>query len=157
MVLFLKNLAFTIVAPGTAAFLIPWLMVGGRRTELGFMTMVSILLFVVGSAIYLWCVWDFATFGRGTPAPIDPPKKLVVRGLYQYSRNPMVVGVLILILAWAVSFKAIILVVYALIVGLAFHAVIVVYEEPHLRKLFGDSYLDYCARVPRWLPHLKGN
>ena len=90
LILFLKNLAFTIVAPGTAAFLIPWLIVGGRRTELGFMTMVSILLFVVGSAIYLLCVWDFATFGRGTPAPLDPPKQLVVRGLVHYSRDPMV-------------------------------------------------------------------
>jgi len=68
----------------------------------------------------------------------------------------MVVGVLILILAWAASFKAIILVVYALIIGLAFHAVIVIYEEPHLRKLFGELYLDYCARVPRWLPSIKG-
>ena len=157
MVLFLKNLVFSIAVPGTAAFLIPWLIVGGRRTELGFMTMVSILFFILGLAIYLWCVWDFAAFGRGTPAPIDPPKKLVVRGLYQVSRNPMYVAVLILILAWATSFSAIILVVYALILGIAFHAVIVIYEEPHLRKLFGDEYVDYCARVPRWLPRFQSN
>ena len=155
MVLFLKNLAFTIVAPGTAAFLIPWLIVGGRPTELGLMTLVSTLLFVLGAAIYLWCVWDFATFGRGTPAPIDAPKKLVVRGLYQYSRNPMYLGVLILILAWAASFKAIILLVYMLIVGLAFHTFVILYEEPHLRKLFGESYFNYCTRVPRWLPRLR--
>ncbi len=155
MVLFLKNLAFTIVAPGTAAFLIPWLIVGGKHTVLGFMTFLSVLFFILGSAIYLWCVWDFATFGRGTPAPIDPPKKLVIRGLYQYSRNPMYVGVLILILAWAASFKAIILVVYALLISIAFHAVIIIYEEPHLRSLFGDSYLGYCARVPRWIPHFR--
>jgi protein-S-isoprenylcysteine O-methyltransferase Ste14 len=155
MVLFLKNLAFTIIAPGTAAFLIPWLIVGGRLTELGLMTLVSTLLFILGAAIYLWCVWDFATFGRGTPAPIDAPKKLVVRGLYQYSRNPMYLGVLILILAWAASFKAIILLVYMLIVGLAFHTFVILYEEPHLRKLFGESYFNYCARVPRWLPRLR--
>ena len=155
MVLFLKNLVFTIVVPGTAAFWIPWLIVGGNQTDLGFMTLVSVLLFILGSAIYLWCVWDFATFGRGTPAPIDPPKKLVIRGLYQFSRNPMYVGVLILILAWAASFKAIILVVYALLISIAFHAVIIIYEEPHLRSLFGDSYLDYCARVPRWIPHFR--
>ncbi len=157
MVLFLKNLAFTIVAPGTAAFLIPWLIVGGRRTELGFMTMVSILLFVVGSAIYLWCVWDFATFGRGTPALIDAPKKLVIRGLYRYSRNPMYIGVLTLILAWATSFKAVILLVYMLIVGIAFHAFVIIYEEPHLLKLFGESYFNYCARVPRWFPSVRGS
>lgn len=155
MVLFLKNLAFTIIAPGTAAFLIPWLIVGGRLTELGLMTLVSTLLFILGAAIYLWCVWDFATIGRGTPAPIDAPKKLVVRGLYQYSRNPMYLGVLILILAWAASFKAIILLVYMLIVGLAFHTFVILYEEPHLRKLFGESYFNYCARVPRWLPRLR--
>jgi len=155
MVLFLKNLAFTIVAPGTAAFLIPWLIVGGKRTDLGFMTLVSTLFFVLGSAIYLWCIWDFATVGRGTPAPIDAPKKLVTRGLYQYSRNPMYIGVLILILAWATSFKAIILLVYMLIVGLAFHTFVILYEEPHLRKLFGESYFNYCARVPRWLPRYR--
>ena len=156
MVLFLKNLAFTIVAPGTAAFLIPWLIVGGKRTDLGFMTLVSTLFFILGSAIYFWCLWDFATVGRGTPAPIDAPKKLVTRGLYQYSRNPMYIGVLILILAWATSFKAVILLVYMLIVGLAFHTFVILYEEPHLRKLFGESYFNYCARVPRWLPRIRG-
>ena len=156
MVLFLKNLAFTIVAPGTAAFLIPWLIVGGKRTDLGFMTLVSTLFFILGSAIYFWCLWDFATVGRGTPAPIDAPKKLVTRGLYQYSRNPMYIGVLILILAWATSFKAVILLVYMLIVGLAFHTFVILYEEPHLRKLFGESYFNYCARVPRWLPSIRG-
>ena len=98
MVLFLKNLAFTIVAPGTAAFLIPWLIVGGRPTELGLMTLVSTLLFIMGAAIYLWCVWEFATYGRGPPATLEAPTQLVVRGLYQYSRNPMYVGDLILIL-----------------------------------------------------------
>ena len=118
------------------------------------MTLLSTLLFILGAAIYLWCLWDFATFGRGTPAPIDAPKKLVVRGLYQYSRNPMYVGVLILILAWAASFKAIILLVYMLIVGLAFHTCVILYEEPHLSKLFAESYFNYCARVPRWLPRL---
>ena len=155
LILFFKNLAFTIVAPGTVAFLIPWVIVGRGYTQLGFMTLISTLLFILGAAIYLWCVWDFATFGRGTPAPIDAPKNLVVHGLYQYSRNPMYVGVLILILAWAASFTAIILIVYALIVFAVFHAFVIMYEEPHLRKLFGDSYTEYCAKVPRWVPDFR--
>ena len=155
MVLFLKNLAFTIVAPGTAAFLIPWLMVGGRRTELGFMTMVSILLFVAGSAIYLWCVWDFATFGRGTPAPIDAPKKLVTRGLYRYSRNPMYIGVLSVILGEALWLESGLLLLYMAFVFTAFNTFIRVYEEPTLRRSYGEEYERYCESTPRWRPRIS--
>ena len=102
--------------------------------------------------IYLWCKWDFAILGHGTPAPIDAPKKLIVRGLYRYTRNPMYLGVLILILGWAILFQATSLIFYALAAGAYFHMFIVVYEEQHLKHEFGKEYDDYCVRVNRWIP-----
>ena len=99
-------------------------------------------------------MWDFASFGKGTPAPIDAPKKLIIRGLYRYTRNPMYVGVLTVVLAWVVLFQAAGLVVYAVIVATCFHMFILLYEEPHLEREFGSEYLVYKSNVGRWLPRL---
>jgi protein-S-isoprenylcysteine O-methyltransferase Ste14 len=152
VMLFLKNLLFIVIAPGTVAVYLPWLIAGDGSSASGIWLAGSTVLFVAGGAVYLRCVWDFAVFGRGTPAPIDPPKRLVVRGLYRYLRNPMYVGVLTTILAWAVLFRAPLLLLYAFGVGAVCHTFVVLYEEPHLRKIFGKPYDDYCSRVGRWLP-----
>ena len=152
MLLFLKNLVFTLVVPGTFAVYLPWLIARGLPIgSLGYV-LTSFVLVLIGGTIYIWCLWDFATFGRGTPAPIDAPKRLVVRGLYRYTRNPMYVGVLNVIVGWAVLLQAPTLVLYAFAVGVAFHLFVVLYEEPHLRRLFGVDYETYCSRVSRWLP-----
>lgn len=152
MMLLLKNLLFTLVVPGTIGVYVPLLLARGRPPASGLVFLLALALLAIGGVIYAWCVWDFAAFGRGTPAPIDAPKKLVVRGLYQYTRNPMYVGVLTILLGWAVLFNAPGLLIYALCVGLGFHLFVVFYEEPHLQKLFGSSYEEYRARVGRWLP-----
>lgn len=154
MLLFLKNLVFTLLIPATAAVYIPWLIAGERDIASGALAAVALPLLLAGSAIYLWCAWDFAVFGRGTPAPIDAPKRLVVRGLYRYARNPMYIGVLTVILGRAVLFEAPSLLLYALALGAGFHLFVVLYEEPHLRKIFGDEYVRYCSCVGRWLPML---
>ena len=154
MLLFLKNLVFTLIVPGTAAVYLPWLIVRGQPIgSLGYVLTASVLV-LLGGTIYLWCLWDFAIFGRGTPAPIDAPQRLVVRGLYRYTRNPMYIGVLTVVLGWAALFKSLPLVLYAFAVGAVFHLFIVLYEEPHLRRVFGVKYGDYCARVGRWLPRV---
>lgn len=152
MALFLKNLLFTVLVPGTVAVYVPQLIAQGRSTASGFSLTVAIALLLLGAAVYAWCLWDFATFGRGTPAPIDAPKKLVVRGLYRYTRNPMYVGVLTVILGWVALFRATTLVFYALAVGTCFQLFVVLYEEPHLEREFGDQYEAYRSRVRRWLP-----
>lgn len=152
MLLLLKNLLFTLAVPGTVAIYVPLLIVRVLSPDSGIRLLVSLVFFLVGGSIYTWCVWDFAVFGRGTPAPIDAPKKLVVRGLYRYTRNPMYLGVLTIILGWAVLYKAPRLVLYALCVGVCFQCFIVFYEEPHLQRVFGSSYEEYRARVGRWLP-----
>jgi len=155
MMLFLKNLLFTLVVPGTVAVYVPLVIVQHRPPTSGPLFALALAMLALGDAIYAWCVWDFATFGRGTPAPIDAPKKLVVRGLYRYTRNPMYVGVLTVILGWAVLFQAAAVVLYVLLVGTCFHLFIVLYEERHLQKEFGGEYEDYRSRVRRWLPRLR--
>ena len=152
MILFAKNLLFTLIVPGTVAVYLPFLLVQGLAAGCNGILAAALALFAAGGAIYAWCVWDFASFGRGTPAPIDAPKKLVVRGLYRYSRNPMYLGVLTVILGWAVLYRSPTLVLYALVVGSGFQLFIVLYEERHLLREFGSEYEAYCAGVSRWLP-----
>lgn len=155
MALLLKNLLFTVLVPGTVAVYFPLLIARGHSVGSGFAVTISLVVLTLGAAIYAWCVWDFATFGRGTPAPIDAPKKLVVRGLYRYTRNPMYVGVLTVILGWATLFQAAYVLLYALMVGTCFHLFIVFYEEHHLAREFGSQYEAYRSRVGRWLPRYE--
>jgi protein-S-isoprenylcysteine O-methyltransferase Ste14 len=155
VLLLCKNLLFTLLVPGTVAVYLPLRIAAGRSPGTGARFAVGCLVLVVGAWIYAWCVWDFARFGRGTPAPIDAPKRLVARGLYRYTRNPMYVGVLTVILGWAVLFRASALIAYALAVAACFQSFVVLYEEPHLRAEFGSEYEDYRARVGRWLPRRR--
>lgn len=151
--LLLKNLLFTVVVPGTGAVLVPLYLARSRfPPPPGVTFALGLALLGIGGVAYLWCVWDFATFGRGTPAPIDAPKKLVIRGLYRYTRNPMYVAVLTVVLGWGVLLQSPILFLYALLAGAAFHLFVVLYEEPTLSRQFGDEYEGYRTRVNRWLP-----
>jgi len=154
MILLLKNLLFMVIVPGAAAVYLPLYIAREWSAASGGGFFSALVLFTAGGAMYVWCMWDFAVFGRGTPAPIDPPKKLVVRGLYRYTRNPMYLSVMTVILGWAVLYQAEVLGLYALALGLIFHLFILFYEEPHLRGVFGKEYEDYCAAVGRWVPKL---
>lgn len=148
----LKNALFTLVVPGTVGGVAPWwLAMRGDRVETP--AWLSGPLFVAGLAIYGWCLWDFAAHGRGTPAPVDAPKRLVLRGLYRWTRNPMYVGVLTVLAGWFAFAPSVPVGAYAVLVALSFHTFVVRYEEPHLAAAFGE-YAAYRARVPRWLPRL---
>jgi protein-S-isoprenylcysteine O-methyltransferase Ste14 len=153
--LILKNLLFTLIAPCSVALYIPYLLTRRETVKGGLSPVVAILFFAIGGVIYFWCLWHFASYGRGTPAPIDSPKKLVIRGLYKYVRNPMYVGVITTILGWVILYHSWFLLIYAFFVWICFELFIVFYEEPHLRKFFGDEYEQYCARVGRWIPKIK--
>jgi protein-S-isoprenylcysteine O-methyltransferase Ste14 len=155
-VLVLKNLLFTVIVPGTVGVYLPLLIAAQRTPAQGPWLALSVGLLLVGAGIYSWCIWDFASYGRGTPAPIDAPKRLVVRGLYRYCRNPMYLGVFTTIVGWAALFQQASLLAYALVVGLCFHLFVVLYEEPHLQRTFGSSYQEYRAQVGRWLPGTGG-
>jgi protein-S-isoprenylcysteine O-methyltransferase Ste14 len=147
----IKNLLFTLIVPGTVGVYVPLMLSRGRAAATGPAFVAAIAVLAVGGAIYGWCVVDFASFGRGTPLPLDAPKRLVRRGLYRYSRNPMYVGVLTVILGWAVLYRSAAVVAYGVAVAVAFHSFIVFYEERKLRELFGSDYEQYRREVPRWL------
>ncbi len=151
MLLFLKNLLFTLIVPGTVGILVPLLIVPHAEANNSGISLGSYPLLLSGALIYTWCIWDFATFGRGTPAPIDPPTRLVIRGLYRFSRNPMYVGVLTLIAGWSLLFLSSSIALYGAAVGVGFHLFIRHYEEPKLLELFGDEYREYRKRVRRWV------
>jgi protein-S-isoprenylcysteine O-methyltransferase Ste14 len=155
---FLKTLVFSILVPGTVIIYGPlWLLTtqGPLHLPIDTLWVLGVIPFLLGVALYLWCAWHFTFTGRGTPAPIDPPKHLVARGPYRVVRNPMYGGVLTAVLGEALLFQSLTLVVYAALVLLAVHLFVVFYEEPFLRQQFGASYQDYCAQVPRWIPRLS--
>lgn len=152
--LILKNVLFTLLIPGTAAIYAPLCITRVLPSPAGSACWLSAPIFLLGFGIYAWCLWDFATFGRGTPLPIDAPKRLVVRGLYRYTRNPMYVGVLTTVFGWVVLYRAPTIAAYALLLWACFQSFIVFYEEPHLSRLFGREYEEYRSRVGRWLPRL---
>lgn len=155
MLLLLKNFLFTVFVPGTVAVVIPYRILArpGSALTLDLPRLLwSAPLFLLGAGIYFWCLWDFAVTGRGTPAPIDPPKRLVVRGLYRHVRNPMYLGVLLVVAGWAAFSRSDRVVEYGLGVAVLFHLLVVLVEEPLLRHRFGAAYEAYCRAVGRWLP-----
>jgi len=157
----LKTLLFTILVPGTVIVLIPGMLLTRTNPPAAISTgaawLLGLALLLVGAGLYLRCAWDFVVAGRGTPAPIDPPEHLVVRGLYRLVRNPMYVGVVLCVSGEAIIFASARLLIYAVLLFLCFHVFVVAFEEPTLRRKFGSSYVQYCATVPRWVPHIWRN
>jgi len=154
--LLLKNILFTVLVPGTAVVLLPYLVLGpsGRSTPepWGAPQLAAVPLAAAGLLIYLSCLWDFARRGRGTPAPIDPPRVLVVEGLYRYVRNPMYVGVFLVLLAEVLFFESRALALYIVGWSVFVNLFVILYEEPALRRRFGFSYEEYRRAVRRWVP-----
>jgi protein-S-isoprenylcysteine O-methyltransferase Ste14 len=158
--LFLRSLFFAVLLPGSVTVLFPYWILSRQPPPLlpawGLVPLASLLPMAAGAAILLRCIRDFAVVGRGTLAPVDPPKELVVQGLYRYVRNPMYVGVLLVLLSEAAFFASAALLAYAAVIFLGFHAFITQYEEPALQRQFGESYARYRRSVPRWLPRRPG-
>ena len=116
----------------------------------------ALAIIAVGIAIYLYtALWGFALVGGGTPAPIAPTKILVVAGLHRFVRNPMYIGVALAIGGQALLFRSLHIAIYMVCMLLTAHLFVVFYEEPTLRKQFGEEYERYRATVPRWIPKLR--
>jgi protein-S-isoprenylcysteine O-methyltransferase Ste14 len=162
MPVYLRTLIFTIVAPGTVAGLLPWLIAGAAPESLPFdPTMqfgafrhVGWILVAIGAAGYLLCAFHFTFEGKGTPFPLDAPTTFVAVGLYRFVRNPMYVTVGTIVLGEMLLYENANLLLYFGALWLVFHCFVVFYEEPHLRRLFGGEYEGYCVLVPRWFPQL---
>src|SRR5271165_980401 len=112
---------------------------------------------VLGFAVAMRCVWDCGWTGHGTPAPVAPPKRLVVVGFYRYVRNPMYLGFIAgWVGLWLIFGRAnlvAIAVACAIVLGVVLF--VLLYEEPHLRKKFGADYEEYCGNVRRWVPRMR--
>jgi len=109
---------------------------------------------VLGFAVAFRCIWDFGWTGHGTPAPIAPPRRLVVVGFYRYVRNPMYLGFLVGWAGlWVIFGRAdMAAIAVASVIVLCVVLFVLLYEEPKLRKLFGAEYEEYCRNVRRWVP-----
>ena len=151
----LKTLMFTILVPGTLLGIVPWLLLhwsGEAVMPSLSVWLIGLLPFFVGVILYFWCAGAFTLIGRGTPAPIDVPVFLVRSGPYRWVRNPMYLGVFSVLLREAILFHSLLLAECGLLMGVVVHLFVVFYEEPSLRRRFGESYETYLRTVPRWLP-----
>ena len=148
---------FFVIAPGTVAALVPWLITHWRLEPplfgLEVLRYVGVALIVLGLVPLIESFARFAAHA-GTPAPIAPTASLVVTGSYRYVRNPMYVGLFAIIVGQALVFSSVALIVYAACAAAVVHAFVRLYEEPTLTKTYGEEYRAYCANVARWIPRL---
>lgn len=153
----LGTFVFFVAAPGTMAGLVPWLVTGweGSPAGLDAVDVLGALVVLLGLAMVVACFVRFVREGRGTPAPIAPTEALVVGGLYRYLRNPMYVGVGLVIAGQCLAFRSVPLVVWLAIFTAAVTAFVVGYEQPTLRARYGASYDAYCRSVPAVVPRLR--
>ena len=153
----LKTLLYMGGMHGFFTFFLPYqlALLETRFLQFGILRFLAIPLWVTGLTIIIWCSVDMIRKGHGTPAHLDPPKALIINGLYQYVRNPIYLGALTFILGYIFWFGSQFLILYFLFFFLCFHILIVFIEEPILRNTFGAEYEDYCRNVPRWIPRIQ--
>jgi protein-S-isoprenylcysteine O-methyltransferase Ste14 len=153
-----------VVLPGTVLVLIPAVLLAiapATKSRPGFTSPTSIWFWlalpaaIIGLALSVWTVRLFVKFGKGTPAPWDPPNRLVIRGPYRYVRNPMIIGVLLMLLAEATLFQSWPIAIWMMVFFLGNMIYFPLGEEKDLERRFGDAYRSYRTHVPRWIPRLR--
>ncbi|MGQ0702198.1 MAG: methyltransferase family protein [Gemmatimonadales bacterium] len=120
--------------------------------DIGILEAIGIAVTALGGGLALWCVLAFAFIGKGTPAPFDPPRRLVISGPYRYVRNPMYIGAAIALAGAAIYYRSPALALYTGAFLVITHLFVIGYEEPTLTRLFGPEYQEYRRRVRRWIP-----
>jgi protein-S-isoprenylcysteine O-methyltransferase Ste14 len=153
-----RSLLWTVLLPGLFAGYLPWRYFGLSQVQLDLRDPLHLLgLLCIGAGVVLLatCIWEFARSGRGTLSPADPPKELVVRGLYRYVRNPMYLSVTLIVFGELLLTRSLPLFWYWLIWFIGANLFVIGYEEPNLRRRFGASYDRYTAEVGRWLPRFR--
>lgn len=158
-VLLLKSFTFfiTIIAITFVAVPIPLLWVADNLLsfDIGPFRFIGLIAVVVGLALMSELAAAFAVYGRGTPAPFDPPRHLVVCGPYRYLRNPGYLGAVTALMGESLLVQSGVVFLLAVFAACFFHLFVVYYEEPSLKRRFGKEYEDYVQRVSRWLPKLQ--
>lgn len=157
----LGTIAFTVLVPGTTIVLVPYLLTGWQLAPplLGIEATrtVGVALLLLAAPLFFRFLSGFVREGHGTPAPIAPTEHLVVGGPFRWIRNPGYVAVVALVAAQGLVFGSGAILLYALVLAVAFHAFVVLYEEPTLRRQFGSAYEQYCREVPRWIPRRQAS
>ncbi len=150
---------FLLLAPGTAAGVVPWWIsrwqVQPPLLRIPVLRLVGGFLIIASICLVLDSFARFAIQGLGTPAPVFPTRHLVISGLYRHVRNPIYIAVVVAILGQGLLFGSVPVLEYGVLVWLAFHVFVLVYEEPKLTATFGPEYEVFCAHVPRWLARLR--
>jgi protein-S-isoprenylcysteine O-methyltransferase Ste14 len=150
------SLVFLAVAPGVVAGVVPWLLTGWSWHAVpASVRVIGGALIAAGVAVLLSAFGRFVIEGIGTPAPVAPTERLVVGGAYQYVRNPMYLAVATVIAGQALLFGQVVLLIYAVLFGVAVTSFVHGYEEPGLAARFGEEYEAYMRAVPRWQPRLR--
>ncbi len=150
-----RSALWTCLMPGLVTVYLPWRFFHAWRSGLAWGSppvLLGLALVAAGAGLLAACIWEFAHFGRGTLAPVDAPKALVVQGLYRFVRNPMYVGVVTLLAGELALWPSVGLLVYIAAGAAWIHGFVVLYEEPALRRRFGASYARYASSVHRWVP-----
>lgn len=158
VILAVRSLTWAVLLPGLFAGYVPWRFFGLRNVPLTLrnpLQLLGLAGIALGTGLLVACIWEFARSGRGTLAPVDPPRELVVRGLYRYVRNPMYLSVTMIVLGEVLLSGSRGLFLYWAIWFLAANLFVIAYEEPTLRRQFGASYERYTQRVGRWLPRWR--
>jgi protein-S-isoprenylcysteine O-methyltransferase Ste14 len=136
------------------ARLLTWVGIA-RPAEIGVSQVIGIIVGTVGAMIALWCIYTFVWVGQGTPAPFEPPRRLVIRGPYRFVRNPMYIGAGLALAGASLFYKSLFLLGYAGVFLLICHLFVISYEEPTLRRTFGSDYELYCRKANRWRPVIR--
>jgi protein-S-isoprenylcysteine O-methyltransferase Ste14 len=159
----LRHILSILILPFVFVVVVPyWLLsafASGGWNNHSFLVLLILLagvaIALVGLALFTWCITLFARIGQGTLAPWDPTRKLVAAGPYQYVRNPMIFGVLLILIGQALFWSSIALALWAALFFSINHVYFIMSEEPGLEMRFGESYRLYKMNVPRWIPRLK--
>jgi protein-S-isoprenylcysteine O-methyltransferase Ste14 len=153
-----RSLLWAVFLPGVLAGYVPWRFFGLAGVQLDFRSpthLLGLLCMGVGAGLLATCIREFARTGQGTLSPADPPRELVVRGLYRYVRNPMYLSVTMIVLGEVLLTRSRALLGYWAVWFLAANLFVLGYEEPTLRRRFGDSYERYTQQVGRWFPRFR--
>lgn len=155
--LWLKVISAFLALPGLVDLVLPALLVWQtnalRWPGFGILQALGLIIFLAGLAVMVWLVRAFVKYGHGTPAPFDPPRQFMRRGLYLWVRNPLVLAsVIVLPLGEALFFKSSWLLLYMAVLFAVMHCYIVLIEEKELERRFGRPYQKYKRTVPRWIP-----
>jgi protein-S-isoprenylcysteine O-methyltransferase Ste14 len=154
----LRSLLWAVLFPGVIAGYLPWRFFGLNQVQINLTRpgdLVGVMCIALGVVLLAACIFEFARSGRGTLSPADPPRDLVVRGLYRHVRNPMYLSVTMVLLGEALVVHSVALTIYWAVWFAGANIFVLCYEEPVLRRRFGSSYDEYTQQVGRWIPRFN--